>query len=116
MALGPGEARDVPMRCECGQLSSAAVTAPWIVIDGPQDPFFGLPLWLRASVSGEELWAYNEAHLGVLEDFVTATLREREQPRNGSLASRLPRWIKARKNRARVIAGLARMRERLATG
>lgn len=64
---------------------------------------------------GETLWAYNEAHVAFLEQYVAATLRERRSHRwgwgrNSSLESRLPRWIQAAKNRAAVLKKLALLR------
>lgn len=52
-------------------------------------------------------------HLDFLERYVAAGLREQE-PGNASLASRLPAWIKSRKNRAAVLRGLHRLRATLA--
>lgn len=79
------------------------------------DPYLRLPLWLRTRVGGEELWALNAAHLDVLESYVTAGLRERARDaRSQSMLERLPAWLKAAKNRDAVLAGLARLRERLA--
>jgi hypothetical protein len=59
--------------------------------------------------AGNVLWALDEVHLDFLERYVSATLREQGRG-NGSLASRLPRWIKAAENRGVVSAGLARLR------
>ncbi len=69
----------------------------------PYDWFFGLPLWLQSPCCGEVLWAYNEHHLQFLKDYVGATLRERQPNRNGSLASRLPKWIKRAANRGEIL-------------
>lgn len=104
-------------RAVCGGCAWSREETPrattWAV---PVDPFFGLPLWLRTQVAGEELWAYNAEHLAALESFVGATLRERGARGPGrtmSMAARLPRWMKTAKNRDAVLAGLARLRERL---
>ena len=82
------------------------------------DDYFHLPLWLQTPCCGEVLWVYNERHLAFLEGFVAARLRERVRHekygwRNGSLASRLPAWIKSGKNRDELLKGLARVRTRL---
>lgn len=79
------------------------------------DDHFGLTLWLCTRCSGEELWAYNEAHLDWLETFVAAHHREREAPSGGkwTMATRLPRWMKAKENRADILAKLAKLRTRL---
>lgn len=90
---------------------------------GPVDWYFHYPVWLTVPCCGETLWAYNEAHLDYLQSFVSAALRERAplpgstparpRPRNSSLASRLPAWLTAAKNRARVLAAIAKLRRLL---
>jgi hypothetical protein len=74
--------------------------------------------WLSTRCCGEELFATSERHLGLLEDFVLASLRERRRdPEKGwsnqSMESRLPGWMKAGKNRDELARGLARLRKRL---
>ncbi|WP_336212225.1 hypothetical protein [Nonomuraea sp. LPB2021202275-12-8] len=59
------------------------------------------------------LWAYNAEHLDFLERYVRAFIREREPNRNGSLASRLPAWLKDAKNRDAVLGCCATLRVRL---
>ncbi len=81
------------------------------------DPWLGLLLWLRTPVAGETLWAFNEAHLAVLEAYVRADLRERGDydrrlPR--PMVDKLPAWLKSAKHRDEVLAGIARLRKRLA--
>jgi hypothetical protein len=81
---------------------------------GPDDPFFGLPLWLRRRCCGRILWAYNAAHLHLLEAYVTARLRERHPSTgSGSLVEHLPAWIKAADNRDEVVAALRDLRTRV---
>lgn len=83
----------------------------------PYDPWLGLPLWLRAPVAGETLWAFNAEHLALLESYVRADLRERgdHDPRlPRPMVDTLPRWLKEAKHRDAVLAGIARLRERLA--
>lgn len=63
------------------------------------DRVFGLPLWLQTTISGNLLWAYHYEHLQLLEDFISAKIRERGiSPRNtyrknSSMISRLPEFI-----------------------
>ncbi|WP_049558181.1 hypothetical protein [Nonomuraea sp. SBT364] len=59
------------------------------------------------------LWAYDAEHLDFLERYVRASIREREPNRNGSLASRLPAWLKYAKSRDQVLACCATLRARL---
>jgi hypothetical protein len=77
----------------------------YVLIGAPVDPFFHLPLWLRAPCCGHTLWAYNYRHLAFLRSHVEAQLRERAgQPkRNASLGSRLPGWMTTAKNRTKVL-------------
>lgn len=95
-----------------------AVTAlPVSAVCSPSVPvvprYRGLELWLQAPCKGETLWAYHEAHLDYLERYVAAGIREQVPNRNGSLASRLPAWIKSAKNRDDVLRALSRMRASL---
>jgi hypothetical protein len=82
---------------------------------GPFDPWFHEPLWLRAEVVGELLWAYNLAHLTLLEDFVAATKRVRGDggSLHHSVVTRLPSWVKEARHREPLLAALARMRASL---
>jgi hypothetical protein len=83
---------------------------------GPVDPYFRLPLWLRATCcGGQTLWAFNEAHLALLAEYVGAGLRERNPQRPGmTMVARLPRWLKSAKNRDEVLRTIARLSHRLA--
>ena len=78
------------------------------------DGYFGLALWLQASVCGQTLWAYNYRQLGAIERMVRATLRERRPGANGwsnqSLISRLPRWVKSARNRKVILQEIERLR------
>lgn len=83
----------------------------------PTDGYFGLPLWLRTDCEGHSLWAFNRRHLELLEAYVSATLRRRFRDEdsgwdNGSLFSRLPRWMKDRKHRASIQKALAALKIR----
>jgi hypothetical protein len=82
-----------------------------ISLGGGGDAYFGLPLWLTTDCRGHVLWAYNIAHLDLLEAFVSAQLRERG-PILGSmsLVERLHAWIKDAKNRDDVIRAIHRLR------
>ncbi|HEX2751065.1 MAG TPA: hypothetical protein VHM91_23860 [Verrucomicrobiales bacterium] len=90
-----------------------------ICIGAPFDWYFHYPVWLAIPCCGETLWAYNREHLDYLDAFVSATLRERPEnvpagsPRNRSLASRLPPWIRSAKNRDRILTAIVKLRERL---
>ena len=84
---------------------------------GPRLRGYDLDLYLQTSCCGHTLWATDEEHLGQIEALVAADLRERRRHpeygwANGSLASRLPHWIKAKDNRVKVLAAVGRLREK----
>jgi hypothetical protein len=81
----------------------------------PVDYYFQYPLWLQTPCCGHTIWAYNFSHLDLIEAFVSAKLRERRPDENygwsnQSLYSRLPQWMKSRKNRSLVVKAIERIR------
>ena len=104
----------------CGHLRESRAPAVAGLARVGHDDYFRLPLWLATPCAGELLWALNARHLAALEAYALAALRERRRdPEHGwsnqSVASRLPKWIKAAKNRAEVEKALARLRAKLET-
>ncbi len=103
---------------KCGhsdQWSERSIARRWREV---RDDYFGLPLWLQVPCCGDVLWAYNERHLALIEDYVRAGLRERRRNSehgwaNQALLSRLPRWVKAARSRADVLGCTAKLRKRL---
>lgn len=82
------------------------------VRDGSEaiDPHFGQPLLLVDEGRHGCLWAYNRNHLEELRRYVAATLRERSPAAgNGSMASRLPAWLKSAKNRESILKRIERL-------
>ena len=97
----------------CAWTQDSPATTTW---GGPVDPWLRLPLWLATVVGDEVLWAFNAGHLDLLESYVSAGLRERPLERDHAMttmAERLPPWVKSAKNRDAVLAGIARLRERV---
>lgn len=84
-----------------------------ISVGGPVDWYFRQPLWLQTPCCGQTLWAYNAEHLDFLEAYIKADVRERVPNSNKSLASRLPGWMKDASNRADLLRGIARLRQKL---
>ena len=84
-----------------------------IVTGGNVDWYFRLPLWLEISCGGETLWAYNEKHLAMLESYVAAKLRERTVKGRNSFFSKLPKWVKAAKNREKILKAIAVLKKKL---
>jgi hypothetical protein len=80
------------------------------------DPFFHLPLWLRADCcGGRTLWAFNQPHLDILAGYVAAHLRERGPVGGQTLVARLPTWLKSASNRAEILRTIDRLRATLAS-
>ncbi len=75
------------------------------LLGGEVDPFFHHPLWYSASYSAGTIWAYNLAHLEVIETFIASKNRSRNglPYQNSSIASRLPKWMSAAKHRDAVL-------------
>ena len=69
--------------------------------------------FLAIHCCGHVLWVVNTDHLDFIERYVEADLRERVPNINRSLASRLPQWIKSRKNRAEILRSIAKIRAAL---
>jgi hypothetical protein len=81
------------------------------------DPFSRHPFWFQTDCRGHVPWAYNTRYLDFLEAFVTARLRERSQRgssgdwhRRMTMTAKLPRWLKAAKDRATILHHIARLR------
>lgn len=100
--------RTIEALCPCGA-ASFEHWAPGIRLGGPVDPYFNLPLWFRADVRGECLWAYNRDHLAFLDTFLRARIRQRSPNANASLASRLPGWMKTATLRPLVLRAISRL-------
>lgn len=71
------------------------------------DPYFKLPLRLRAEIRHGWLWAYNFEHLSLIRCYVQASLREHAPWDDGGIrhtaVARLPKWIKSAKHRAEIV-------------
>jgi hypothetical protein len=100
---GPRPPKVAHLVCTCGWGFDEDVTTQQET-RGPVDPVFGLALWFTAPFKREVVWAYNLEHVRFLREYIDADLRERIPNRNSSLASRLPAWMKAAKNRDALVA------------
>ncbi|MGB8861587.1 MAG: hypothetical protein WCC60_20190, partial [Ilumatobacteraceae bacterium] len=97
----------------CGAVTRAHVKWSHSPAGDACEPAFGLPLLLHTPCAGEVLWAYNSRHLDFLAGYVQASIRDRTANHNGSLASRLPRWLKAAGNRQAVLHSISHLRAML---
>lgn len=80
--------------------------------NSPIDPFFGFNLWYRIEANEGMLWAYNLEHLEVIEAYIADTVRDRNglSNQNNSIASRLPKWVSAAKNREYLLRLIGRVK------
>jgi hypothetical protein len=102
------------IRCRgCGYVGKYPLRPmPWVAREGV-DPWFGLPLFLSERVGSETLWAFNAAHLALLEDYLGAAIRKRAAgPGKMTMLARLPRWMKLKAGRDRALRAIARLRRR----
>jgi len=84
------------------------------LLGGEVDPFFHHPLWYMEPCLEGTIWAYNVEHLELIEAFVAATNRSRHglPYKNNSIASRLPKWMSAAKNRGAVLKCIRILKEK----
>jgi hypothetical protein len=77
------------------------------------DPAMGCVLRLRARTRWGELVFYNRDHLHYVAGYIAAENRQvafREGgPRNNTVLSRLPRWVKLASNRQDLLAAIGRL-------
>ncbi|KAB7761986.1 hypothetical protein CEK68_19925 [Xanthomonas sp. LMG 12461] len=103
---------NLPGRCaHCGKSSAVAVTTYRMRDGSPSDPHFGMPLALVAPTRAGLLWAYNPRHLQELQDYVSATLRERRGLFGRSMVARLPAWMKLARHRPLMLRTLQRLQQ-----
>jgi hypothetical protein len=79
----------------------------------PADPVFGLKLWLQADFGDYVLWAYNQAHLQYLKEYIAAKLREKNGISRRTLALKLPHFIKSAKNREALLKLISRLEQKM---
>ncbi|MFH6935500.1 hypothetical protein [Flavobacterium sp. FlaQc-30] len=75
--------------------------------------WYNLPLWFQKEVGDNIFWAYNQDHIDYLERYIQADLRERNSKVNysSSLVARLPQFVKAAKNREKLLKILRKWKE-----
>lgn len=92
-----------------------SIKGNFLVVGSQVDPFFKLPLWLTEPFNEHLFWAYNKEHLCFLEQHIQAKLRERNTDKisNRSIASRLPRWMTSKKNRASLLKIIEKLKQKV---
>lgn len=78
------------------------------------DGYFELPLYLQTACCNDTLWVYNPSHLQLLQNWLSADLRQRQADPNWGWANqsyfpRLPKWLKSAKNRPAIATALAKL-------
>lgn len=83
-----------------------------VFLNSPIDPFFGFDVWYQVETKFGLLWAYNEEHLKVIENYIADKLRSRNglPYKNNSIGSRLPQWVKDAKNREYLLKQINTLR------
>lgn len=86
-----------------------------ILIGAPCDPFFKYDLYYTRDYKGKPFWVYNKRHLDYIESFLLASAIKKVENQygrnNASLASRLPGFIKNKKNRRDLLMILNRWKQ-----
>lgn len=89
-----------------------AVTSRMLIQNVPCDPFFGFDVWYQIETKHGLLWAYNQEHLTMIENYIADIHRTRNVLlyKNNSIGSRLPQWIKNAKNRIYLLKIIATLK------
>ncbi len=89
-----------------------AVRGRMLLLNTTCDPFFGFRLWYVIETPHGTLWAYNLAHLTVIEQYIADCKREQNglPLKNHSLANRLPQWAKDTNHRELLLKLIQRFR------
>jgi hypothetical protein len=77
--------------------------------DGDTYTYRGLRLWLQTACRGQVLWAYDAAHLDVLEWYVRAYLRDSGPDRRPGPAA----WIREARRRRDLLGAIGQLRDSL---
>jgi hypothetical protein len=66
---------------------------------------FNAEIWYQKEFDQSIFWAYNLEHIDYLERYIKADLRERNNngSGNGTMVSRLPKFVKEAKNREKLL-------------
>ncbi|MBE8724146.1 hypothetical protein [Flavobacterium hungaricum] len=77
------------------------------------ESWFNAVLWYQKELGGNLFWAYNLDHIDYLQRYIQADLRERNPKVNGggTMAARLPQFVKAAKNREKLLKILKKWKE-----
>lgn len=75
--------------------------------------YFEADLWLSASYKEHHFFAYNEAHLLYLEEFVRAEIRENKDRKCFTMVEKLPKWMISSKNRLSILKLIQTLKKKI---
>lgn len=75
------------------------------------DHYFGAELWLQHRFKNDIFWAYNEAHLEYLRQYIAAELREHKDRQHYTLLEKLPKFYHEAKNRESLIKIIEKLKK-----
>ncbi|MBW8361474.1 MAG: hypothetical protein K0M56_04730 [Kaistella sp.] len=74
--------------------------------------YLDLPLWYETSFKNEVFWAYNEAHLLYLEQYIGAKLREHKDRTYFTVLEKLPKFYHDSKNRDALLKIISKLKNK----
>jgi phage FluMu protein Com len=105
-------------KAKCPQCKSDNIVSLEFIRNKPTDhaidPYFGLELALKENTRHGTVWVYGANHLEQLKKYISAQLREGDGTK-WSYFTRLPKWLKASKNREMVLKSISKIEKRLIT-
>ena len=74
--------------------------------------FFNAELWLQHPFKNETFWAYNQAHLEYLENYISANLREHKDRTHFTLLEKLPKFYHEAKKREALLKIIEKLKHK----
>jgi hypothetical protein len=74
--------------------------------------YFDVELWYAASFKSDFFFAYNEAHLLYLEQYIGAKLREHKDRSHFTLLEKLPKFYHEAKNREALLKLIEKLKKK----
>uniref|UniRef100_UPI004047227E hypothetical protein n=1 Tax=Polaribacter sp. TaxID=1920175 RepID=UPI004047227E len=74
--------------------------------------YFDAALWYAASFKNDYFFAYNEAHLLYLEQYIGAKLREHKDRSHFTLLEKLPKFYHEAKNREALLKLIEKLKKK----
>jgi ribosomal protein S27AE len=86
--------------------------SPKVNLLQPAHLYFDAELWLQAPFRDETFYAYNDRHLGYLEEYIRGTLRGHRDRQGFTLIERLPRFYHLAANRDPLLKTIAALKSK----